>query len=327
MKKFDWSNILKSWQSATSSTFASRRGKNEPTVLKIDELLEKYMQASKTSQPAQLAALQDLCFTLAGWLGRYDGSRAEAAQQLLEDAQARRTELKTLGTAQDLAHWPKQPMPAIGAAPLHVAMNKFPGDKYFTLGMQVEGGLGKDSNNQALRSNRKHNEENPAAWKGLVYMNERERVRFLVNVRGGLLHHATPDKVMDTGKSHITTKKVGNGMYIFVMDGNGRIFSAAKDDVEHHSSFLAGNPCGAAGTFKVTAGKVGYVTNQSGHYCPTKDYIDQFVTELTSRGADVSGLDLAKQMGTRAGAQAASARRGITLGLRLYPSGPRNEGC
>lgn len=327
MKKLDWTNILKSWQSATSSTFSSRRGKNEPTLLKIDELLDKYIKASRTSQPAQLACLHDLCFTLQGWIGKYDGSRLEAAKQLLEDAQARRTELKDLGTAQDLAHWPKQPMPAIGAAPLHVAMNKFPGDKYFTLGMQVQGGLGKDLNNQALVTNRKNNEDSPAAWKGLVYMNERERVRFLVTVKGGLLYHETaPDKVMDTDKSHITTKKVSNGMYIFVMDGKGRIFSAAKDDVEHHSSFLAGNPCGAAGTLNVTGGKLGLVTNQSGHYCPAKDYIDQFVAELRSRGADVSGLKLG-EMGTRAKAQATSAARGIKLGLRLYPSGPRNEGC
>src|ERR1044072_8986980 len=61
---------------ATSSTFDGRRGRNQPTLLVVDELLSRWGQAG---------VADTLRFTLRRWLATYSGSRAPAARALLKE--------------------------------------------------------------------------------------------------------------------------------------------------------------------------------------------------------------------------------------------------
>lgn len=313
----DSKNAVASWQAATSSLITSRRGKNEPTLFAVDELLGKYGKA-ETDQH-RLGILDALFFVLHKWLADYSGSRAANARLLLGEVTAQQKIFKDKKIS---AIWAKVPDPIY---PEFTARNKNKGDKYFTLGMLKNAGLGKDLNDGSLKAHRKQNEADPDNWHGLTYMSEGQRVKFLIEVKGGLLYYSGGTERVDTGTSHVTKNKVSNGVYIFVMDGTGRIFSAAKQDVEHHSSFLAGNPAAAAGCMKVVSGKVTYVNAMSGHYAPMKEDIDQFLAELRSRGVDLSGTELDK-MGSRLLRQANSKAKNAR-GARLYPTGPREEWC
>ena len=57
----------------------------------------------------------------------------------------------------------------------------------------------------------------------------------------------------------------------------------------HHSSFIAGRPAAAAGSFVATAGKLKSYNGESGHYMPTAEMLAQFKAELESRGAELRG--------------------------------------
>ncbi len=322
----DLKGPLASWQSATKSVFSSRRGQHEPTILKIDKLLEEYQSAN--NEPKQLSILDNLCFVLARWMSTYSGSRLAAAKQLLADAKEKRDLLKGKGVTahRELVAPDSEVSIPDPVYPVFLARNKSPGDKYYTLGMLKGGGLGKDLNNEFLAQERQHNDDHPSQWSGLTYMSEEQRNRFLVEIKAGLLYHKiNPERKLDTRTSHITGETVSNESYIYVMDGGGRIFSAAKQDVEHHSSFLAGNPAAAAGMMTVIDGKLDYVNGESGHYCPSKDEVDQFIAELRARGVDTSGIQI-KALARRVQKQAISKSRGIK-GPRLYPTGPREEWC
>ncbi len=322
MSYFDSTDPLTLWQSQTKSKIASNRGQHQPTLLKVDALLGQYKTAATDSD--RLGIVEALCFMIQKWISVYTGSRLNAAKELLKDAQEKRDSFLGKGVKPTLIPEPKVAIPK-PVYPEMLARNKNPGDKYFTLGMLRDGGLGKDLNNGSLVSNLKHNEDDPDQWSGLTYMTEEQRMRFLVEANGGLLYHKGNPSPLDTSKSHVTQQPVSTKVYIFVMDGNGRIFSAAKSDVEHHSSFLAGNPAAAAGLMRVINGNIDYVNAESGHYQPMKEDIDQFIAELKARGIDTSKIDIAK-VGERSVRQA-NAKSKDTSRVRLYPTGPREERC
>src|SRR5260370_41356517 len=111
------------------------------------------------------------------------------------------------------------------------ARNKKHEDKYYTSGMLKDGGLGKALSNSGLVSNLKHNEEDPEQWSGLTYMTEEQRVRFLVEAKGGLLYHKSDlNETLDTTKYHLTKQAISNKVNIFVSDGKWTIFSPPQHD-------------------------------------------------------------------------------------------------
>src|SRR5260370_16090277 len=248
MSYFDSNDPLPLWQSETKSKIASNRGQHQPTLLKIDALLGMYKTAGTDSD--RLGILEALCFMIQKWISVYTGSRLNAAKLLLKDGQEKRDSYQGKGVKPTLIPEPQVAMPT-RAYPEMLARNKNPEDKYYTIGMLKDGGLGKDLSNSGLVSNLKHNEEDPEQWSGLTYMTEEQRVRFLVEAKSGLLYHKSDlNETLHTTKSHLTQQAISNKVYIFVMDGKGRIFSASKHDVEHHSSFLAGHPAAAAGMIR-----------------------------------------------------------------------------
>jgi hypothetical protein len=232
------------WKAATSSTFAGRRGRNQPTLLVVDELLSRW---------GEPGVAQTLRFTLKRWLATYTGSRAPAARALLAELGD--------GGVESIAG------PEVEAQPARAAR---PAAKYATFGMMVSG-LTKDLHN-------------PLAYAGsdgrsLQYRAAEHSRQYITTVENGLLMQG--GRPLDTGRA-----------FIFVMDGNGTIYSASKGEVTHHSSFISGQPAAAAGSFVATAGQLTSYNGESGHYQPTVEMLAQFKAELESRGVSFEGVKL-----------------------------------
>jgi hypothetical protein len=164
---------------------------------------------------------------------------------------------------------------------------------YKTIGMLHDGGLQKDINSGVA----------------IVYFNEAERAKYEIVVNYGLVCSARGG-VLDTGSS-------GNKMFIFVMTAEGKIYSADKNEVKHHSSFMSGRPVAAAGCWKVEDGVIKLINGESGHYQPTKDFLDQFVKELKNRKAKMNDVELRLGM-TSKQIEAAMRKRGVAQRMRLY---------
>ncbi|MEA2189991.1 MAG: hypothetical protein QOI73_112 [Solirubrobacteraceae bacterium] len=246
------------WKSATSSLFAGRRGKNQPTLLVIDGLL---------ARRAEPGVMDELRFTLRRWLSTYSGSRAAAATALL----------KELPTGMESVAGPDveeaEARPAAPAA------------KYKTYGMMVTG-LTKDMNNPLAHSG--------SESRSLQYRASAHARRYITTVEDGLLKQ---------GGELVNTPRA----FIFVMDGQGTIYSASKGEVVHHSSFISGHPAAAAGSFVAKDGVLQSYNGESGHYQPTVEMLAQFKAELESRGVDFSGVELTTKPLTEA--QQAGGRR------------------
>lgn len=142
--------------------------------------------------------------------------------------------------------------------------------RYKTLGMMYSGGFQKDLNDYMAG--------------GVVtrYLLSADRANYLVttNPQGLLVQNGA---ILDTNHVH-------NQNYLFVMDGEGAIYSASEAQVTHHSAFLAGGPVAAAGHWQVTNGVVDWISNYSGHYAPPIDYTKQILKELKRRGINVDGI-------------------------------------
>ena len=144
---------------------------------------------------------------------------------------------------------------------------------YKTLGMMRNGGMQKDINDYYY------------GGAGTTYLLSKDRKPYLVTVNAQKrLVQGDPTTFL------INTKDGSGGQYIFVMDGDGNIYSASKKVVHHHSSFLAGGPVAAAGHWTIEYGALKAICNDSGHYQPPFDYTQQVLAELKKRGVDVSGV-------------------------------------
>ncbi len=170
---------------------------------------------------------------------------------------------------------------------------------YKTIGMMRNGGMQKDINDH-MASN------------GTLYLLAKERAKYLVTV-------STYGRLLQ--ENFLLNTAGGNGgAFIFVMDGDGAIYSASKAVVHHHSSFLAGGPVAAAGHWKVEYGKPTWISNSSGHYAPPYDYAQQILDELKKRGVDVTGITTEWTPGTAAQLSAIAKSRNVSF-QRLGPKG------
>lgn len=136
---------------------------------------------------------------------------------------------------------------------------------YKVLGMLRDGGLGKDMHSGVA----------------VKYLSAMDRIEYLVSVQNRELRWCF---------SPLDTSDDPGGQYIYVMDGDGNIYTASKRTVVHHSAFLAGQPAAAAGHWTVKNGVIVDMDAQSGHYQPTADYCQQIITELEKRGVPTRGI-------------------------------------
>lgn len=172
--------------------------------------------------------------------------------------------------------------------------------KYKTLGMVKNGGLMKDYNDYRDGGG------------GAVYLLEAQRGPYLVTLDAS--------NRLERNGTLLDTTGTSTGHFIFVMDGDGRIFAEDKVTIQHHSAFLAGGPVAAAGFIKVVNGQVTEITNSSGHYMPPYDYTEQALTELKRQGHDVSGVTR-NYTGLSANKQAKAYKKAGQTIERMAPKG------
>jgi hypothetical protein len=142
--------------------------------------------------------------------------------------------------------------------------------KYKTLGMLKNSGMGKDVNDLLT------------GVLNTPYLLAQDRQQYLVTVN----HEG---RLVQDGFL-LNTVGDPSGYHMFVMDGDGAIYSGSKATLHHHSAFLAGGPAAAAGLWRVTYGSLKAITDQSGHYRPPTDYAEQVLSELKRRGVNVHGV-------------------------------------
>jgi hypothetical protein len=129
---------------------------------------------------------------------------------------------------------------------------------------------------------------NPFQPDAVRYLDEAELEETRVFARDGLLYR-TDGTRLDTQATE--TFWSGEGRAIFVMDQHGNIY--AHEQVRgqfHHSSFLGGQPVAAAGELRVVDGRLELVSDQSGHYRPTRAHTEQLLDNLRQQGVDLSDV-------------------------------------
>ncbi|UOF14384.1 hypothetical protein IEQ11_22115 [Lysobacter capsici] len=119
------------------------------------------------------------------------------------------------------------------------------------------------------------------------YLSDAELPPYRIDVRDGLLYRAD-GSLFDTADSH--THWSGRGRAIFVMHGDGAIYSAKEHLVGrfHHSSLGQGKPVAGAGELEARDGVLTAITDHSSHYCPPRRYTEQVLSELARGGVDLT---------------------------------------
>ncbi|KAM7531614.1 hypothetical protein LguiB_035024 [Lonicera macranthoides] len=113
---------------------------------------------------------------------------------------------------------------------------------------------------------------------------EREHYEYIVE-EGKIVHKQTRD-LLDTNKG---------GKWIFVMSTSKTLYAGVKQKgVFHHSSFLAGGTTLAAGRLVVEDGTLKSISAYSGHYRPTDDRLDTFLSILKENGVKLDEIKLQK---------------------------------
>ncbi|KAK6139902.1 hypothetical protein DH2020_026347 [Rehmannia glutinosa] len=140
---------------------------------------------------------------------------------------------------------------------------------------KVGKGLSKDAKAQKL------------AFQHWIEAKEREYYEYCV-VDGKILHKLT-GKPLDTNEGSPGSK------WIFVMSTSKRLYTGEKKKgYFHHSSFLAGAATLAAGRLMAEDGVLKCVSAYSGHYKPTDDCLDSFLSFLKENGVNLDEVEIRK---------------------------------
>lgn len=99
-----------------------------------------------------------------------------------------------------------------------------------------------------------------------------------ITARDGLLY-TSDGKLLDT--AGMVTHFSGPGFAIYVMSREGNLHvSSHSVGHRHHSSLLAGGAVSGAGELKVSKGRLVWISNKSGHYCPDVFHLLQILHSL-----------------------------------------------
>jgi hypothetical protein len=122
--------------------------------------------------------------------------------------------------------------------------------------------------------------------RAVKYLDATQREQLRLTVRNGLLYDANGN-LFDTRSGG--TLWSGEGRAIFVVDENGNIYASTFQQAGffHHSSILAGRPVAGAGELQVVDGRLELISDNSGHYTPTRQYTQQTVNYLRSLGISI----------------------------------------
>lgn len=127
-----------------------------------------------------------------------------------------------------------------------------------------------------------------ATAKKVRYYTPAERDATRLRAFGGLLYTDTArSRPLDTRgmESHFS----GLGYAVYVMGQDGNLYASNHTrGYRHHSSFLAGGEVAGAGELAATGGRLTFVSNKSGHYCPAVAHLLQVLYQLDRSGVDLS---------------------------------------
>ncbi|KAL5743175.1 hypothetical protein ACOSP7_029907 [Xanthoceras sorbifolium] len=116
---------------------------------------------------------------------------------------------------------------------------------------------------------------------------EREDYEYIV-VNGKIFHKQTGD-LFDTNKGSAGAK------WIFAVSTSKNLYAGEKQKgVFHHSSFLAGGATIAAGRLEAEQGILKSISAYSGHYRPTDDRLDSFLSFLKENGVNLDEVEIRK---------------------------------
>ncbi|TCK20144.1 WXG100 family type VII secretion target [Pseudonocardia endophytica] len=124
------------------------------------------------------------------------------------------------------------------------------------------------------------------------YFDDARREKARLTVRDGLLYDSDGQRFdSDGGESFWSPDEP---MAIFVMDPKGNLYVSLEQDVGriHHSSLLAGAPVAGAGEISAVDGRVTVLSEESGHYAPPAECLDQVVDYLRNEGVDLGETEV-----------------------------------
>ncbi|KAE8725137.1 putative Histidine-containing phosphotransfer protein [Hibiscus syriacus] len=121
----------------------------------------------------------------------------------------------------------------------------------------------------------------------ITYLGPQERVNYeYIVVEGKIIHKLT-------GHELDTIKGSKEGKWIFVMSTSKKLYAGKKKKgMFHHSSFLAGGATLAAGRLEAEDGVLKSISAYSGHYRPTNDSLDSFLSILKENGVNLDEVEI-----------------------------------
>ncbi|KAF7147981.1 hypothetical protein RHSIM_Rhsim03G0078200 [Rhododendron simsii] len=123
----------------------------------------------------------------------------------------------------------------------------------------------------------------------IIYLGPQERENYQYIVVEGKIVHKQSGNFLDT------TKGKPDAKWIFVMSTSKKLYAGQKKKgIFHHSSFLAGGATLAAGRLAAEDGTLKSISPYSGHYRPTDDSLDSFLSFLKQNGVDLDRVAILK---------------------------------
>ncbi|PKI36173.1 hypothetical protein CRG98_043431 [Punica granatum] len=118
---------------------------------------------------------------------------------------------------------------------------------------------------------------------------ERENYEYLI-LEGKIIHKLSGELLHTTKGSQGAAAK-----WIFVMSTSKKLYAGEKKKgAFHHSSFLAGGATIAAGRLVAEHGILKSISAYSGHYRPTDDSLDSFLSFLEENGVNLKEVEIHK---------------------------------
>lgn len=125
----------------------------------------------------------------------------------------------------------------------------------------------------------------------IKYLGPQERENYEYIVLEGKIVHKQTEVPLNTVKG----PDCKGTKFIFVMSTNKKLYAGEKKKgLFHHSSFLAGGATLAAGRLEADHGVLKSISAYSGHYKPTGDILDGFMSILREKGVNLDEVKIEK---------------------------------
>ncbi|KAL6574962.1 IQ domain-containing protein iqm3 [Orobanche minor] len=123
----------------------------------------------------------------------------------------------------------------------------------------------------------------------IKYLGPKERQHYEYYVADGKIIHKLTGEPLDTNKGSSESK------WIFVMSTSKGLYTGVKKKgLFHHSSFLAGGATLAAGRLIAEGGMLKCISAYSGHYKPTDESLETFLSFLKENGVNLDEVEIRK---------------------------------